>query len=189
VRLTVQGKSYTAPLEIQPDPRLKVTAQDLQKQFDLLMKIRDSVTQAHDTVNQIRDIRGQINGLNKRLEGQPQAAAVADAGKQLDKKMTAVEEVLIQTKAKSNQDVLNYPIRLNNYLVALGGVVGSADSAPTQASYDVFNMLRKQLDDELAQWKQVLATDVPAYDDVVKKQAVPAIILTKPTGSETAATQ
>jgi hypothetical protein len=100
-----------------------------------------------------------------------------------------VEEILIQTKAKSNQDVLNYPIRLNNYLVALGGVVGSADSAPTQASYDVFNMLRKQLDDELAQWKQVLATDVPAYDDVVKKQAVPAIILTKPTGSETAATQ
>ncbi|HKT51163.1 MAG TPA: glycosyl hydrolase [Candidatus Angelobacter sp.] len=189
VRLTVQGKSYTAPLEIQPDPRLKITQQDLEKQFDLLMKIREGVTQAHDTINQIRDIRAQINALNKRLEGQPQAAAVADAGKQLDKKMTAVEEVLIQTKAKSNQDVLNYPIRLNNYLVALGGVVGSADSAPTQASYDVFNMLRKQLDDELAKWKQILVTDVPAYDDVVKKQAVPAIILGKPKVPEASATR
>ncbi len=84
VRLTVQGKSYTAPLEIKPDPRLKVTQADLQKQFDLLIKIRERVTQVHDTVNQIRDIRSQITALNKRLEGQPQAKAVADAGKQLD---------------------------------------------------------------------------------------------------------
>jgi photosystem II stability/assembly factor-like uncharacterized protein len=188
VRLTVQGKSYTAPLEIQPDPRLKVSRQDLEKQFDLLMKIRDRVTQTHDTVNQIRDIRTQINALNKRLESQPQARAVAEAGKQLDKKMTEVEEVLIQTKAKSNQDVLNYPIRLNNYLVALGGVVGSSDSAPTQASYDVFNMLSKQLDEELAKWKQILASDVPAYNDLVRKQEVPAIILSKSGESAPAAT-
>jgi inorganic triphosphatase YgiF len=165
-----------------------VTQQDLEKQFDLLLKIRDAVTEAHDTVNQIRDIRSQINALNKRLEGQPQAKAVTDAGKALDKKMTEVEEVLIQTKARANEDVLNYPIRLNNYLVALGGVVESADSEPTQASYDVFNMLSKQLDEQMAKWKQILAVDVPAYDNVVKSQQVPAIILSKP-GGEGAATK
>jgi inorganic triphosphatase YgiF len=180
VRLTVNGKSYTAPLEIKPDPRLQATQQDLEKQFDLLIKIRERVTQAHDTVNQIRDIRAQITALNKRLEGQPQAKAVADAGKQLDKKMTEIEEVLIQTKAKSSQDVLNYPIRLNNYLVALGGVVGSSDSAPTQISYEVFDMLSKQVDEQLTKWKAVLSTDVPAYDAVVQQQQVPAIILAKP---------
>jgi hypothetical protein len=190
VRLTVNGKQYTAPLEIVRDSRLKVTQQDLQKQFDLLIKIRDRVTQAHETVNQIRDIRAQITALNKRLENQPQAKAVAEAGKQVDKKMTEVEEVLIQTKAKSGQDVLNYPIRLNNYLVALGGVVESSDSAPTQVSYEVFDMLSKQLDEQLAKWKQILATDIPAYNDVVRKQEVPAIILSgkpqesKPPGNE-----
>ncbi len=177
VRLTVNGRQYTAPLEIVRDPRLKTTQQDLEKQFDLLIKIRDRVTQAHETVNQIRDIRAQITALNKRLENQPQAKAVAEAGKQLDKKMTEVEEVLIQTKARSNQDVLNYPIRLNNYLVALGGVVDSADSAPTQVSYEVFDMLSRQLDEQLAKWKQVLGTDVPAYNEVVRKQDVPAIIV------------
>jgi hypothetical protein len=180
VRLTVNGKQYTVPLEIVPDARLKATQQDMEKQFDLLIKIRARVTQAHETVNQIRDIRSQITGLNKRLENQPQAKAVADAGKQLDKKMTEVEEVLIQTKAKSGQDVLNYPIRLNNYLVALGGVVESDDSAPTQVSYEVFDMLSKQLDEQLAKWKQILSTDVPAYNEVVKKQEVPAIIMAKP---------
>ena len=189
VRLTVNGKQYTAPLEIVPDPRLKVTQQDLEKQFDLLLKVRERVTQTHETVNQIRDIRAQITALNKRLENQPQAKAVADAGKQLDKKMTEVEEVLIQTKAKSDQDVLNYPIRLNNYLVALGGVVDSADSAPTQASYEVFDMLSKQVDEQLAKWKQILSTDVPAYNEVVKKQEVPAIILAKPSDHQAAGTE
>ncbi|HEY7405928.1 MAG TPA: glycosyl hydrolase [Candidatus Angelobacter sp.] len=177
VRLTVNGKQYTAPLEIVRDPRLKTTQQDLEKQFDLLIKIRDRVTQAHETINQIRDIRAQMTALNKRLENQPQAKTVAEAGKQLDKKMTEVEEVLIQTKAKSGQDVLNYPIRLNNYLVALGGVVDSSDSAPTQVSYEVFDMLGKQLDEQLAKWKQILGADVPAYNDLVRKQEVPAIVL------------
>jgi photosystem II stability/assembly factor-like uncharacterized protein len=190
VRLTVNGKQYTAPLEIARDSRLKVTQQDLQKQFDLLIKIRDRVTQAHETVNQIRDIRAQITALNKRLENQPQAKAVSEAGKQVDKKMTEVEEVLIQTRAKSGQDVLNYPIRLNNYLVALGGVVESSDSAPTQVSYEVFDMLSQQLDEQLTKWKQILGTDIPAYNDVVRKQEVPAIILSgkpqenKPPGNE-----
>lgn len=186
VRLTVNGKQYTAPLEIVRDPRLKVTQQDLEKQFDLLIKIRDRVTQAHDTVNQIRDIRAQITALNKRLENQPQAKAVAEAGKELDKKMTEVEEVLIQTKAKSGQDVLNYPIRLNNYLVALGGVVESADSAPTQVSYEVFDTLSKQLDEQLTKWKQILGTDVPAYNNLVRQQQVPAIILTGQPGENKA---
>jgi DNA-binding FrmR family transcriptional regulator len=179
VRLTVQGKAYTAPLEIQEDPRVQVSQQDLEKQLDLLLKVRERITQAHDTVNQIRDIRGQITALNHRLENNPHSKAVAEAGKKLDKKMTEVEEALIQTKARSGQDVLNYPIRLNNQLVALGGVVGSASSAPTQASYDVFDMLSKQLDEQLAKWKQILAVDVPEFNDVVRKQEVPAIILTK----------
>jgi hypothetical protein len=177
VRLTVQGTAYTAPFEIKADPRSKAAQSDLEKQLDLQLKIRDRLTQAHDAINQIRDIRGQMAALNKRLEGQPQAKPVAEAGRQLDKKMTEVEEVLVQTKARSGQDVLNYPIRLNNYLAALRSVVESAEGAPTQASYDVYDMLSKQLDEQLGKWKQILSTDVQAYNDAVQKQSVPAIVL------------
>jgi photosystem II stability/assembly factor-like uncharacterized protein len=176
VRLTVLGQTYTAPLQIEPDPRLKVTQADLQKQFDLLIQIREKVTQTDDAINQIRDLREQINTINKRLKGDPRATAVADAGKSLDKKMTEVEEVLIQTKAKSGQDVLNFPIRLNNQLVALGGVVASGASAPTQQSYAVFDMLAKSVDEQLAKWKTIVSTDVKAYDDIVKQQDIPALI-------------
>jgi photosystem II stability/assembly factor-like uncharacterized protein len=177
VKLTVLGKSYTAPLEITPDPRLTVTQADLEKQFSLLIKIRDKVTETDDTINQIRDVREQINAINKRLKNDPRAKSIADTGKSLDKKMTEVEETLIQTKAKSGQDVLNFPVRLNNHLVALGGVVASADSAPTKQSYEVFDMLSKAVDEQLTKWKAIISTDVKAYDDLVKQQEIPALIV------------
>jgi photosystem II stability/assembly factor-like uncharacterized protein len=180
VRLTVLGKSYTAPLEIKADPRLKVSQEDLSKQFDLLLKIRDKVTETDDAIIQIRDVREQVNAENKRLKNDPREKAIADAGKALDKKMTELEEQLIQTKAKSGQDVLNFPVRLNNHLVALGGVVGSADSAPTKQSYEVFDMLSKAVDEQLANWKTVVSTDVAAYNNLIKQQEVPAIMLTQP---------
>ena len=180
VRLTVLGKSYTAPLEIKADPRLKIGQDDLAKQFDLLLKIRDKVTETDDAIIQIRDVRDQINAENKRLKNDSREKAIADAGKALDKKMTEVEEQLIQTKAKSGQDVLNFPVRLNNHLVALSGVVGSADSAPTKQSYEVFEMLSKDADEQLAKWKAIVSTDVATYNNLVKQQEVPAILVTQP---------
>jgi photosystem II stability/assembly factor-like uncharacterized protein len=180
VRLTVLGKSYTAPLEIKADPRVNVSQEDLAKQFDLLLKIRDKVTQTDDAIIQIRDLRDQISAVNKRLKNDPRENTIDDAGKALDKKMTVVEEALIQTKAKSGQDVLNFPVRLNNDLVALSGVVGSADSAPTKQSYEVFDLLTHAVDEQLTKWEAIVATDVAAYNNLVKQQEVPAIMVTQP---------
>jgi hypothetical protein len=122
-----------------------------------------------------------MSAINKRLKNDPRGKAIAEAGKALDKKMTEVEEALIQTKAKSGQDVLNFPVRLNNHLVALSGVVGSADSAPTRQSYEVFDMLSKDVDEQLAKWKAILATDVKSYNDLIRQQEVPAVIVKQAT--------
>ena len=183
VRLTVNGKSQTEAFKIVPDPRLKVTAEDLKKQFDLMQQILGKVTEVHDAVRQIRDVRAQMTTLNKRLteEKNPNAKAVADAGKDLDKKMTVVEEALIQTKSKSGQDVLNYPIRLNNLLVALGGVVSSADAAPTKQDYEMYDDLSKQADEQLAKWKEIVNTDVAAYNKVAQEKAIPVLGLSPAT--------
>ncbi len=179
-RLTVLGKTYTAPLTIASDPRLKLGPDDLARQFDLRLKIRDKLTETNDAIIQIRDLRDQISAVNKRLKNDPREKTLAEAGKALDKKMTEVEEALIQTKAKSGQDVLNFPVRLNNHLAALGGVVESADSAPTSQSYEVFDMLSKQVDEQLAKWKAIIATDVAGYNNLVKQQEVPMLLLANP---------
>ncbi len=180
VRLKVLGKTYTAPLEIKPDPRLHVSQEDLTKQYDLLIRIRDKVTQTDDAIIQMRDLREQIKAIDTRLKDDPRAKTIADSGKSLDKKMTEVEEALIQTKAKSDEDVLNFPVRLNNHLVALGGVVGSADTAPTRQSYEVFDLVSKEIDEQLAKWQSIVSTDVVSYNNLMKQQEIPAVILKQP---------
>ena len=98
--------------------------------------------------------------------------------------MTGVEEALIQTKAKSGQDVLNYPIRLNNLLVALGGVVSSADAAPTKQDYEMFHDLGKQADEQLAKWSEIVKTDLAAYNRLAQEKTVPIVGLSPATESE-----
>jgi photosystem II stability/assembly factor-like uncharacterized protein len=182
VRLTVDGKSQTQVFEVVPDPRLKVTAEDLKKQFDLMQSILGKVTQVHTAIMQMRDVRAQIGALNKRMtqEKNPNAKTIADAGAALDKKMTVVEEAMVQTKAKSGQDVLNYPIRLNNLLVALGGVVSSADAAPTKQDYELFDELNKQADEQLAKWNEIVKTDLTSFNALAKQHDVPAVGLVPP---------
>jgi hypothetical protein len=87
---------------------------------------------------------------------------------------------MIQTKAKSGQDVLNYPIRLNNLLVALGGVVSSADAAPTKQDYELFDELNKQTDEELAKWNEIVKTDLTSFNALAKQHEVPAVGLVAP---------
>jgi photosystem II stability/assembly factor-like uncharacterized protein len=180
VRLTVGNQKMTESFEIKPDSRLTTTPEDYQKQFDLLIKIRDKVTAAHDAVNQIRDMKQQIEAFTKRMNDvATDGKAITAAAKALKEELSAVEEEIIQVKAKSRQDVLNYPIKLNNKLAALSSVVASADAAPTDASYAVFADLSAKLDTQLAKLKEVMETDLPAFNKLVRESEVPAIMVKK----------
>ncbi len=177
VKLTVAGKAYTAPLEVKLDPRVKTSDADLQKQFDLAMKIRERVNEAHVAINQIRDLRAQLHALSARLANDPQAKPFLEAAEALDKKMTPVEEELIQPKIKSSEDSLNYPLKLDAKYIALASIVASADTAPTQQSYDLLDTLNPQLAVQLARWKEIVSKDVAALDEMMRKKNVPVIFV------------
>jgi photosystem II stability/assembly factor-like uncharacterized protein len=177
VKLTVDGKSYTQPFEIKPDPRLTTTQADYAKQFELSLKIRDKLTETHNAIIQIRDVRKQVEDLLKRVAGQPNFKVVNDAGTALNKNLTAIEEALYQTKNQSNQDPLNFPIRLNNKLAALGGVVASAEAAPTAQSYAVYDEVVAGIDAQLQKLAQLMRSDVPAFNQLVRDQNIPAVIV------------
>ena len=182
VKLTAEGKSYTQNFEIKPDPRVTTTQADYAKQMELGLKIRDKLSETHNAIIQIRDVRKQVEDLLKRVAGQPNFKVVNDAGTALNKKLTTIEETLYQTKNQSNQDPLNFPIRLNNKLAALGGVVGSAEAAPTAQSHAVYDEVVTQIDAELQKLAQLMRTDVPAFNQLVRDQNIPAVVV-KPAGA------
>jgi len=180
VKLTVAGESYTAPLKLEEDPRIQVSAADLQKQLDFSLQIRDRITQAHDAVNQIREIHGELTALEKRLEANEKTRATADAAKDLDKKFTDVEDALIQVKSKSGEDPLNFPIMIADQMMALNSTVQSADNAPTQSSHEVFDLLSKQMDEQLAKYRQLKDKDLADFNKRIRSEDVPAISVSSP---------
>ncbi len=178
VKLTVDGQTMTETFEVKTDPRLSTTAAEYAKQLDLALRIRDKLTETHNGIVQIRDVKKQIDDLVKRVG--PQSKLIADAGNALTRKLTDVEEALYQTKNQSSQDPLNFPIRLNNKLAALLGVVAGSETPPTDQSFAVYDELSADINAQLQKLGQIMKTDVPAFNQLVKDQNIPAIVVKPP---------
>jgi photosystem II stability/assembly factor-like uncharacterized protein len=177
VKLTADGKTMAQSFEVKKDPRVATTQEEFAKQFELQMKIRDKFNETSEAVLQIRDVRKQIDDITNRTKDQPSAKSISDAANALKAKLTAVEEELYQTKNQSSQDPLNYPIRLNNKLAALAGVVAQADATPTDQSFVVFSELATKVNDQLQQLAEIMRTDLPAFNKLVREQDIPAVFV------------
>jgi hypothetical protein len=149
-----------------------VTDQDLIDQFTLARQINDKVTVAHDAVLNIRNLKEQIAA---RANATPDARlkSLADA---MTEKLTTVEGEIYQYRNRSSQDPLNYPIRLNNKLAALQGIVESGDARPTDQSYAVFKDLSARLDRQLARVDQIVKTDLPDLNRMLTDRNMELII-------------
>ncbi|RMH16747.1 MAG: glycosyl hydrolase, partial [Gemmatimonadetes bacterium] len=167
VRLTVDGTVQERPFEVGLDPRIEgqVALEDLRKRFDLAMQIRDRVSEANEAVIRIRAIKGQID---ERVE-QADSEELEQLAGVVEERLGAVEGEIYQVKNRSNQDPLNFPIKLNNKLAALMGVVESGEYAPTRQSYLVFERLSGLLDAELAELETVIRQDVARLNELLRR--------------------
>lgn len=178
VRLTVGNKEIEKSFELVKDPNLSVTQEEYQQQFDFLVKMRDKLSQTHDAINEIRSIRKQIKELMDRIKDQPYFERIKKSAEEVNKKLQPIEDALIQHKAKATQDLLSYPIKLNNKLSALGGwIVQGSEGAPTKQALEVFAHLCQKIDEQLEKLKQISETDVADFNRLVHELAVPAVIL------------
>jgi hypothetical protein len=138
VRLDVDGSSHTRPLEVKRDPRLSgITDEDLRKQFQLAIQIRDSTSIANNTVIRIRKIKSQLQDLISTA----QEPNMRDKALGLQKDLSEVEESLYQVRNRSPRDTLNFPIKLNNQLAFLERLVEIGDYPPTTQHYKVYKEL------------------------------------------------
>ena len=174
VKLSADGKSLTVPLELKMDPRVSVSAADMAKEFELELKIRDTLSSIHETIQEIREARVQLRGLGTRLQD-PRFKSVFEAAESLDKKMTPIEEQLLQVNAKSSEANLNYPNMPDEQLHYLVFSV-EVDDAPTQQQYAVFEALSQQTAPLIAKWKEIRSSDLVTLNNLIQ-QNVPAIYL------------
>ena len=124
-------------------------------------------------------MRKQLEPYTKRDD-----KTVADAAKELVKKLTAVEEELYQTKNRASQDPLNYPIKLNNKIAALGMIVGMNDRGPTTQSQQVYEELATGINAQVEKLHRLLQDDLTAFNRLVREQNVPAVAVKPPKKEE-----
>lgn len=179
VKLSVGEESMTQTWEWKKDPRIETSQEDFQKQFDFLLKIRDKVTEVNRAINMLRDVKKQIDDLVKHVRGHDKSKEIIEAARKLKKKLIPVEDELIQSKSKSGQDPLNFPIKLDNKIAALASVVASADARPTDQSYELFKELSAKADAQLEKLKNIVDKDLPDFNNLVDKAGIPAIFIKK----------
>jgi hypothetical protein len=97
----------------------------------------------------------------------------------IGKKMTAVEEALHQTKAKSGQDVLNYPIRLDDKLSNIYGVAAAGNGALSKQSKESYAVISGLIDDQLNKLKNLFEVDIVKLNQMIREKSLTVIGLKK----------
>ena len=173
VRMTVDDAApLTRDFEVGMNPNLAgVTVADLRERFELAIEIRDRVSEANEAVLKVRDIKGQVDARLEETdhdEVEAQAVVVQD-------NLSVVEAEIYQVKNQSNQDPLNYPIKLNNKLAALLGLVEGSESRPTDQSHVVFRRLADLLDDQVKEMEIIILRDVGRFNELLIREGLEPI--------------
>jgi photosystem II stability/assembly factor-like uncharacterized protein len=176
-KLTVNGKVMETNFELLKDPRTTGTAADIQAQFDFLMQVREKLTETNKAIKKIRTAREQINRATENMKGKAEMKEITDLAKTILDDMKKIEEALYQTKNRSGQDPLNFPVRLNNKLAALNSEASASDFKPNEQTKGVYKEITGQIDTQLTALNKIFNEQVPKLNDLVKAKQVNAVQL------------
>jgi hypothetical protein len=174
VVMNVNNQEMEQSFALLKDPRVSSSQEDLEAQFEFLIKVRDKLTETHEAIINIRKVRGQINDVIKKSDGNE---AITAQGKEILEKIKTIEEALYQTKNESNQDPLNFPIRLNNKLGHLGSLMGVGDFRPTDQAEAFYGEVTAAIDEYLVELDAIFEKDIKAFNETVYQEKIEAVKL------------
>ncbi|MBS1510517.1 MAG: glycosyl hydrolase [Bacteroidetes bacterium] len=177
-KIKVDKDSAEGSFTLKANPVYKMTQQDYEDQFNFLITVRDKFSEIQKAIKNIRDVRSQINAFTDK-QGDKLPAPVKQLADTINKQMTVIEETLHQTKAKSGQDVLNFPIRLDDKISGLYDFAASGIAAPAKQVKDAYADLSAQADVQLNALKKIMSDDLSKLNVLIRENALPLIGLKK----------
>jgi photosystem II stability/assembly factor-like uncharacterized protein len=166
--------SVEVPFSILADPNYKTTTAEYEEQVSFLLMARDKFSDIMKALRNIKDLRQQMSDFSSR-NGKDVPKEIKQQIDTINKQMTAVEEALHQTKAKSGQDVLNYPIRLDDKLSSVYDAAAAGQSAPSKQAKEAYAELAKQIDAQLDKLKKIMSEDVGKLNQLIHEKMLPVI--------------
>lgn len=150
--------------KILADPRAESTQADMDKQFDFVVEVNETMDKAHKSIKKIRHINTQLQAFEEQYKDDDNVKELKEKSKKLREEFTKIEEALYQTKNRSGQDPLNFPIRLTNKLGHLNALVTMGDFAPTDQDIEVKNELSAKINQQLDSFDKLLNEEIVAFN-------------------------
>lgn len=173
-KVKVGSDSAEVSFDIVPDPVYSMSQADYEAQRDFLLQVKDKFNEVQKSIKDIRAVRAQINELTGRW-GRETPKEFKDQADAINKQLTSIEETLYQTKSKSGQDPLNFPIRLNDKLSGLFDVASSGNMPPSKQAREVYADLAGQCDAELMKLKKIMKEELPKLNQLIREKQLPVI--------------
>ena len=170
-KVTIDNTVTEYPFTIMADPNYKVSDADLKAQEQFLLEVAASFNTIMKTLKGIKEIRTQVQVLQKKTKDssfQKQSELVLTS-------LKTIEEALHQTKAKSGQDVLNFPIRLDDKIAGVFESAAAGYVAPTKQVKETYADLKAQVDEQLKKYETLKKEGVKALNEAVHKLMIPII--------------
>lgn len=169
-------KSYEANFTVSKDPRWLVTDEDLRAQYDLSLKAAEEMNKVHLTIRKIRSIRIQSNELlENAVEGKK--SALTPHAKSLNDKLTALENLLTQTKSKAGQDPINYPPMFDEQWNWFLQLLNGQDAKPNSGAYALYDDLKKQNDQYMTQFEAIVNNQLKTFNQMLVELKVTGVQL------------
>ena len=173
------ARHWVQPLTVQADPNQEaISTQDLAQRHHLAREVGKTLERVHEVIGNLRSLRSQLEDLKRnRWDTQEHPLELAQADKDaltgLHTKIVntcdEIEDALIQTKSRVNQDAINFPPRLDNQLAYLYTHIDGGSGRPTAASYQRFGDLKAEVAPFLEQWDSLEANELPRFNELAER--------------------
>lgn len=165
----------TQTFRIVKNPLSEGTDQDISDQFDFIYSINKKIDEAHQTIIDIRDLKVQLKSYADKTDD----VEVKTFIKNIDSTIVDIENQLYQTKNRSGQDPLNFPIRLTNKLAHINALIDMTvnDFPPTRSMIEVRDELVGEIDRNLKKWYMVRDQEIVALNKMIDEKRLQTIII------------
>ena len=164
VVLSVEDENYTQSFDIVSNPNSETDVVGMQKQFDFITDINDTVDNAHKSIKKIRAINKQLTAFQEQYKDDERVEELKEKAKKLSEDFSEIEKALYQTQNKSGQDPLNFPIKLTNKLGHLNSLVGMGDFPPTEQDIAVKDELTRKINSELEKFNALVSDEIKMFN-------------------------
>ena len=143
---------------------VRISIADMQKQYDFISEINATINKAHGSIKKIRAVNKQLDGFTSQYKDNEATADLVEKAKTMKEAFEKIEKALYQTKNRSNQDPLNFPIRLTNKLAHLNSLVGLDDFPPTDQDVAVQKELTGKIEGQLKDFDAMVSKELQDFN-------------------------